>query len=450
MSDPQSVTRTVTEYVLGAQSLPANVKAEAVRSFVNIVGCTVGGSRHAAVDAAWRGKSPFAGGAQCSVIGRGTKTDALTATFLNTLSSSIYTYDDTHAEAIVHPAGPIMGAVLAVAERQKVTGAELLMAFTLGIEVVCRLSKAVSVAPAKGTIAWSQTGICSGVGAAVAAARLMRLDVDTTCHAIGIAAGQASGIRAMHGSMCTAGLPAFSAEAGLRSAYLASAGFTSSQTALEGKYGFVNCFAVTSHPAHLTNGLGEHFEALGNTYKPYPCGIVIHPIIDAVLALRSAHNLTGSEVEAVKINAAPVALALCDRPSPKDEFEGQVSLQHWVAAALNLGRAGIRECEDAAINDPTLAAFRSRVTPTADSSVPADGADVTIVLKDGRTLTERVRNCIGSRANPMTNSQLDDKFMGQAEGVLAQDRAKTLLASCWALADLSDAAVLLKDAVQST
>jgi 2-methylcitrate dehydratase PrpD len=446
MSEPQSATRAVTEYVLGAQSLPADVKAEAIRSFVNIVGCTVGGAHHAAVDAAWRGRAPFAGAAQCTVLGRGTKTDALAASFLNTLSSSVYTYDDTHAEAIVHPAGPIMGTVLAIAERQTVSGAELLMAFALGVEIVCRLSKAVSVAPAKGTIAWSQTGICSGIGAALAAARLLRLDVETTRHAVGIAAGQASGIRAMHGSMCTSGLPAFAAEVGLRSACLAAAGFTSSRVALEAQYGFVNCFSVAPHLAHLTDGLGERFDLLGNTYKPYPCGIVIHPIIDAVLALRCAHGLEGPEVEAVTVRAAPVALALCDRPSPKDEFEGQVSLQHWVAAALTRGRAGIRECEESAIADPTLAAFRSRVTPIADSSVPHDGADVTIVLKDGRTLTERVRNCTGSRRNPMTDSQLDAKFLGQAEGVLAPDRAKALLAGCRGIADLSDAALLLKDA----
>jgi 2-methylcitrate dehydratase PrpD len=137
----------------------------------HIVGCALGGSHHDAVSKAWSALQPFAGGEQATLIGRSQRTDALTAAFINTLSSSINAFDDTHAEAIVHPSGPVMAAVLAVAEMQPVTGAEALAAFVLGIETVCRLSKAISVAPANGDIAWSQTGVAGGIGAALAAAR---------------------------------------------------------------------------------------------------------------------------------------------------------------------------------------------------------------------------------------------------------------------------------------
>jgi 2-methylcitrate dehydratase PrpD len=446
MTAVTGATAEIADYALatGYADLPANVRREGLRSFFNIVGCTVGGARHEAMEASWRALAPFAGGPQATLIGRGVKSDALTACLVNTLASSIYTYDDTHAEAVVHPAGPVMGAVLAVAERQKISGSDMLAAFIVGVEVVCRLSKAVSVAPAEGNIAWSQTGICCGVGAAVAAGKLLGLDPRQMRFAIGIAASQASGIRAMHGSMCTANMPAHAGQTGLRAAYLAKAGFTASEGAFEGRYGFANCFAKKPDLAHLTNGLGSHHEILGNTYKPYPCGIVIHPMIDAALELKREQGLDGGQIETVAVKAAPVALALCDRRHPKDEMEGQVSLYQWIAAAFVRGRAGIPECVDAAIADPVLVAFRDRITAVADPSIPADGVDMMITLKDGRTFDKKVRHCIGSRTNPMTDKQLEAKFADQSNPIIGKPATDKLMAECWRVEAMDDAGTLAR------
>ncbi len=448
-----SATGEIVDYVLSARAsdLPAPVRKEGLRSFFNILGCTVGGAKHEAIDATWAALAPFAGGAQATLIGRGQRTDALTACLVNTLSSSICTNDDTHAEAIVHPSGPIMAAVLAVAERQQVSGAELLAAFTLGVEVVCRLSKAVSVAPAKGNIAWSQTGITCGVGAALAASRLLGLDGMQTRQAVGHAASQASGLRAAHGTMCTAMMPAVAGQTGLRAAYFAKAGVTSSAVVIEHRYGFFNCFAETSHAASLTQGLGQHFEILGNTYKPYPCGIVINPLIDCALKMRHEHAINPAEVERIAMKTHPGALALCDRRHPQDEFEGQVSLYQWVAAAMQRGRAGIAEGKAAAIKDPAITAFRERIFATADAAIPIDGVDMAITLKGGtlkggRTLEKRLRDCIGSRGRPMTDQELETKFRSLADGVLPTARADKLIADCWRLETLPDASALVRTA----
>src|SRR5262245_51104612 len=293
MSEPHSqVTTLLARFILETKiaAIPENVRREGVRSLVNIIGCALGGSRHDAVNRAWAALQPFAGGEQVTLIGRCQRTDALTAAFINTLSSSINAFDDTHAEAIVHPSGPVMATVLAVAEMQPVTGAEALAAFMLGVEAVCRLSKAISVAPASGDIAWSQTGVACGIGAALAAARLMQLDLGTARMAAGIAATGASGIRALHGSMCTAALPAFAGQSGLRAALLAKGGFTATQSVIEARYGLAQCFAQAPHLAYLTDGLGSHWEILANTYKPFPCGIVIHPLIEAALEIGKQRN----------------------------------------------------------------------------------------------------------------------------------------------------------------
>jgi len=288
MSEPHSqVTTLLARFILETKiaAIPENVRREGMRSLVNIIGCALGGSHHDAVNRAWAALQPFAGKEQVTLIGRCQRTDALTAAFINTLSSSINAFDDTHAEAIVHPSGPVMATVLAVAEMQPVTGAEALAAFMLGVEAVCRLSKAISVAPASGDIAWSPTGVACGIGAALAAARLMQLDLGTARMAAGIAAAGASGIRALHGSMCTAALPAFAGQSGLRAALLARGGFTATQSVIEARYGLGQCFAQLPHLAYLTDGLGKHWEILANTYKPFPCVIFIHPFIQAALAI---------------------------------------------------------------------------------------------------------------------------------------------------------------------
>jgi 2-methylcitrate dehydratase PrpD len=446
MSDahPQ-VTALLARFILETkiEAIPENVLRERIRSLVNIIGCALGGSRHDAVNKAWVALQPFAGREQATLIGRSQRTDALTATFINTLSSSINTFDDTHAEAIVHPSGPVMAAVLAVAEMQPVTGAEALAAFILGIEAVCRLSKAISVAPANGDIAWSQTGVTCGIGAALAAARLMQLDLGTARMAAGIAAAGASGIRALHGSMSTAALPAFAGQSGLRAALLARGDFTATQSVIEARYGLAQCFALTPHLAYLTDGLGTHWEILANTYKPFPCGIVIHPLIEAAQELNT--SAASEAVARVEVIANPAAMALCYRRHPKDAMEGHVSLYHWVAAALARGKAGIPEGTDQAIADPAVRALRDRIEVTNDPAVPHDGADVTVRLASGASAVRRIRSCIGSRGRPMTNAELDRKFVAAAQGVLSKSKIDAHLASIRGVETLGDARVLVGD-----
>jgi 2-methylcitrate dehydratase PrpD len=242
------VTSRLTDYILSAHwsDLPENVRHEALRSFFNIFGCTVGGARHEVVDIADKALGEYAGAPHATVIGRGRKADALHACLINCLGSSIYSYDDTHAEAVVHPSGPVAAAALALAERRPTNGADFLLAFALGVEMACRLSKAISVPPAKGTVAWSQTGITAGIGAAVAATKLLLLDATRLQYAIGIALSQAAGFRVMHATMVSSFMPAQGAQTGLRAALLAEAGFTASPAALEGKYGQVQRARRTS------------------------------------------------------------------------------------------------------------------------------------------------------------------------------------------------------------
>ncbi|MBS0642439.1 MAG: MmgE/PrpD family protein [Acetobacteraceae bacterium] len=443
LSAGKAISTTIASYVVGTKGaeLPASVRQEALRSFFNFVGCTLGGAHHPGVTLTLQALQPFAGAGQATLLGRGRRSDALNAALINCLASSIYSYDDTHEQAVVHPSGPVASAVLALAEVEPVTGSDLLAAFALGVEMECRLCKALTVPPARGSMAWSGTGITGGFGAVIAAARLLGLDLPTTRTAIGIALSQAAGFRALHGSLCTPMMPAQAAQTGLRAAFLARAGFTSSSAPLEGRYGFLSVYCEEPDLDALTGDLGTRFEILRNTYKPYPCGIVIHPIIDACLELRRRHTPAPEDIVSVAIQASPGAMALCNNRNPKDEMQAHVSLHHWTAVCFIRGTARIQDMDtETAVKDPALMAFQDKVNATLDSSLASDAAVVTITLRDGRAYTSRIDHGIGSATRPMTNAELEEKFAAMAVPVLGEQRTRTLMQHCWDLAVLPDAA----------
>lgn len=443
------ITSRIVDYVAatGPGDLPEPVRREARRSLFNIIGCTLGGARHETVELADRALSALAGPPHATLFGRGRKTDMLHAALINCLASSTYSFDDTHEQAVVHPSGPVAAAALALVERRPVAGPDFVTAFALGVEMVCRLCKSVSVPPAKGNFAWSGTGISGGIGAAVVAGKLLGLDTTKLRHAVAIALSQASGFRAMHGSMSTPLMPAHAAQTGLRAAILAEQGFTGSLTPLEAHNGYLAVFAEQADLDALVGGLGERFESLRNTYKPYPCGIVIHPIIDACLELRRAHALDATRIVRVDIQASPGAMALCNRPHPRDEMQAHVSLHHWTAVALIRGTTRIQDMDtETAVKDPTLMAFQDKVTATLDPSIGPAAAVVTVTMADGTPYGGRVDACIGSADRPMSDTDLEHKFIGQAEPVIGPARTRELVAKSWGVETMVDAGDLARAA----
>jgi 2-methylcitrate dehydratase PrpD len=399
------------------------------------------------VDIADMALGPVSGQGEATLFGRGRKADLLHAALINCLASSIYSFDDTHEQAVVHPSGPVAAAAFAIAERKPVSGQAFLAAFALGVELECRLCKALTVAPAKGSMAWSGTGITGGMGAAVAAGSLLGLDMPAMRTAIGIALSQAAGFRAMHGSLCTPLMPAQAAQTGLRAALLAQAGFTSSPAALEGRYGYLSVFSEQPDLHALAGDLGQRFEILRNTYKPYPCGIVIHPIIDACLELRSAHGLNPERIASVAVSASPGAMALCNNRNPRDEMQAHVSLHHWAAVCFIRGTARIQDMDtETAVRDPRLMAFQDCVEATLDPNRSPDSAEITVTMTDGTRRTCNIAHGIGSAARPMTNAELEAKFAGMAVPVLGDARTRALMNQCWDLANLPDAGAVARAA----
>src|SRR5690242_4875220 len=284
------VTRPLAKFLVSHRyaDLPQKVRHEGARSLLNWMGCAVGGSRHETVENALAALSDLSGPREATVLGRGDKLDIMLAALMNGTTSHTFDFDDTHLKTVIHPSGPVASALLALAERKHMNGKEFLHAFILGVEAECRIGN--SVYPSHYDVGWHITGTTGVFGAAAAAGRLLGLTEQQMVWGLGIAATQSSGLREMFGTMCKPFHPGNAARNGLLAAFLAQQNFTSSNHGIEAKRGFANVLSTSFKPEEITRGLGETWEIALNTYKPFACGIVIHPVIDACIQLRNEHE----------------------------------------------------------------------------------------------------------------------------------------------------------------
>lgn len=447
MSTPETdVTRRLAEWVCESDfgAVPEPVRTEAARTLLNWMGCAVGGSGHEAVDIALRALRPFMGQPQASVLGRPERVDVLHAALLNGISSHVFDFDDTHLRTIIHPAGPVASALVALAEHRPLSGQGFLHALVLGVEVECRIGNAVY--PDHYDAGWHITGTAGVFGAAAAAGRVLGLDVQRMCWALAGAATQAAGLREMFGTMCKPFHVGRAAQNGLAAALLAAEGFTGSERAIEAPRGFARVLSTKQDYGAVCDGLGTSYEVLLNTYKPYPCGVVIHPSLDGCIRLRERHGFAGSEVEAVELRVHPLVLELTGNRTPRTGLQGKFSVYHAAAAGLVLGRAGEAEFADEVVRDPRVAAVRDRVTAVPDDSVHEAGAVVTVRLVDGRSFEEVVEHASGSLECPLSDEAMDAKVRALAEPVLGEVQTRELIRVCREAADLGDAGVLARTA----
>jgi 2-methylcitrate dehydratase PrpD len=273
------------------------------------------------------------------------------------------------------------------------------------------------------------------LGAAAGCARLLGLDEHRTAIALGIAASQPVGLREQFGTMSKPLHPGAAARTGLMSALMARYGFTASARALEAPRGFVQVISDKRDWREATDQLGERFEIGFNTYKPFACGIVVHPAIDGCVQLRT-RGLTPDQVERIELRVHSLVLELTGKREPADGLAAKFSVYHGCAAGLIFGRAGEAEYEDAIVTRADVAALRRKVVATVDDSIAEDAADLVAVLKDGSRIHVRVEHAIGSLERPMSDADLQAKFHALADPMLGRPRVVPLIAACWQLAQL--------------
>ena len=440
------VTQILADFVSDhpSQGWDASVDREAHRTLLNWVGCAIGASRHATANAALAAVVELAPAEQATLLGRRERVDVASAALLNGIASHTFDFDDTHLKTIIHPAGPVASAALALAEHRGATGRQFIDALVLGVDVECRIGNMIY--PEHYDRGWHITGSTGMLGAAAACARLLGLDANSIAMALGIAASQPIGVREQFGSMTKAFHVGGAARAGLMSALMAEHGFTSSGRAIEAARGLAQTYSTKCDWKQITDGLGSRFEISFNTYKPFACGIVIHPSIDGCVHLRSANRLPIDDIERIDLKVHSLVLELTGKTAPRNGLEAKFSVYHACAAGIILGEVGEHAFSDEIVARPDVIALRERIKASADYGMDEASADVTITCKDGRKLHAFVEHAIGSIERPMSDADLERKFHGLVDPVLGNAIAHRLVEQCATLSGAADVRALTASA----
>ncbi|PQZ50772.1 MmgE/PrpD family protein [Ochrobactrum sp. MYb15] len=441
-----ALSATIAEFVHSPPVLPDSVCAAGRRSLLNMVGTAIGGSNEAAIRKLVAMLPAFSGPATASLIGRSERADMLWAAYINAASANIFDFDDTHVPTVIHPSAPVAPAVLALAETlaaegKPVTGSELIEAFVLGAEVTCRLGNALH--PVHYARGWHITSTCGAFGAALAAGRLLRLSPAQLVDALGHALAQGAGSVETLGTMSKSLSVGQAARAGLMSAFLAAKGYTGPAAPLEGPRGFLALHLDAPDFATLTDGLGSRWEILKNTFKPYPCGVVLNPVIEACLALHAQGDFSVDAIASIRLTGHPLLRQRTDRPNVTTGRLSQVSAQHAVAVSLLWGRADLEAFSDQAVQDPQLKDLASKLSFVDDLSFTFEAAEVCLSLNDGRKLVSRIDAAKGGLDHPMTDADLAVKFRAQIGWRGIDLDADELITSLEAIEDAADGAAFL-------
>lgn len=427
-------TKALASYIVSSrfEDIPADVIHEAKRALLNFIGCAIGGSREPAVDTAIRALQPFSGERTARLLARPERFDPLYASVINGISGHVCEYDDTTPMNYIHPTPPVASALFAFASANKITGSEFLHAFLMGFEAESRVGNAVY--PAHYDAGWHITATAGVFGAAGAVGKLMRLTTQEMIWAMGLAATQASGLREMFGSMAKSFHAGHAARNGYLSAVLAKSGFTAGEHGIEGPRGFAAVQASKHDLSKITAGLGEDFQIRYNTYKPYPCGIVVQPTIDGCIDLHRTHHPAPDSIRAVRVRVAPLVLDLCNKRDIRQGLDSKYSIYHSAAVGLVRGKAGLDEYTDAAAAEPLIKSVRERVTAIGDPSITEDQSDIEVQLENGAVLRQFVACSLGNLRRPLSDQQLEEKFRDQAR----LPQVDALIGQCWRLDQLPD------------
>jgi 2-methylcitrate dehydratase PrpD len=426
-------TEDIARYVVdsGPDQIPDAIIHEGKRCLINFLAVALYASRDPSLDILLDVFDVEGARGLASIVGAGERTGLQNAALANGYLGHLEDYDDTHFPTVIHPSSPVLPAALALGEHLNASGRDVLSAAALGMEVCCRIGMAVH--PYHYDEGWHITGTCGVFGSIIAAGKLSGLDLAQMTHGLGIAGTQAAGVREVFGSMTKPFHPGRSAQSGVLAALLAQRGFTSTTSILEGRRGFAAVMSEDSHLERATDGLGESWELTMNGLKPYACGVVNHPLIDAMIALKNEAGVNPEDVQTITARVHPLVLELVDRPNPRVGLEGKFSYQHSMAVGLADGGAFPAQYTDARVLDPVISGLRDRIEATIDEAMAEDATEVTITLRNGREYRHRVEHATGAPENPMTDAQLDEKFRVLAGDVLPSSEVETLLAALWDL-----------------
>ena len=363
-----------------------------------------------------------------TVMGTARTTSPECAALVNSVAIHAEDFDDTQLSAeksktyglLMHPTAPVLPPAFVLAEKLGASGKEFMLAYHLGVEVVCKIAE--SMAPRAYEEGFHTSAICGPFGAAAACARLRRLDVEKTRIAFGIAASASGGLREEFGTMTKPYQVGHGAEDGYAAVELARLGWTAADNIIEAERGFMRAVAGTYEPRWLLEKLGAPwtFEWPGVSIKPYPSGSLTHPAMTEMTDLIRKHDIKPEQVVSVDVGASQNNVQTLLYHDPHTGLEGKFSMEFCMAILLIERKAGLPQFEDAVVNRPDVQAMIRKVRFHVDPKAQAAGNDkmmsiIRITLRNGQVITGQSSFGKGSPANPMSYDEVAEKFRGSAE-----------------------------------
>jgi 2-methylcitrate dehydratase PrpD len=456
---------SLTDYVAGfvvatrGQDVPADVAHLGKRSVLDGIGLALAGAASQTGNITRRylaalGIATEDGGSMIGsiVIGSDMRLPARFAAFANGISIHADDYDDTQLAIakdrvyglLTHPTAPALPPVLALAERDRKSGRELMTAYQVGVEVECKVAEAIL--PRHYQHGFHSTATCGAIGAAAGAAKLLGLDRETTRRALSLGATQAAGLRENFGTMTKPFHAGRAAESGVVAAEMAALGFTASPNGLEAERGFFRA-AGGGYSADMIDGrLGNPwtFAFPGVSIKPHPSGSLTHPGMSVMLDLIHRHDLRPERVKRVTVGTnhnMPNALI---HHRPRNELQAKFSMEFCMAILLIERKAGLEQFTDEVVNRPDVQALLQRVDFGVNAEAEAAGFDkmttiIEVELDDGTVVKGAADFGKGSPANPMSDDELKEKFRQCAAwGGLDAEQTRSVIDLAWRIETLED------------
>ena len=357
---------------------------------------------------------------KCTAIGHGRALDSAGAAFVNGTAAHGEDFDDTFEGGPIHAGAVIVPAVLAVSERERVSGQDALRAIAIGVELTCRASLVAPKLIHKA--GFHPTAVLGAVGAAAAVAVAMRFEKSRLVNALGIVGSMAAGIieYLAEGTWTKRMHPGWAAQSGIRAADLARQGFIGPRTVFEGEHGLYHGFARTTSGQwdKLLEGFGKRWVTETVAFKLYPCGTMTHPYIDC--ARRLAQKIRIDDIEEIVCEAAEGTLHRLWEPleakrSPPNAYAGKFSTPYCIAAGFVLGNAGLDAFTDERVADPRLRSVAAKVRYEVDPDNPYPNeytGHIRVKLRGGKVLEERQPHIRGGKHEPLSRGDVEEKFRG--------------------------------------
>lgn len=429
MNETRELARHVTEVEF--ERLPKAVIDKAKQLVLDQLGCEIGCSTRPwskiVCDYA-AGRVPVK--PESTILNYGLRTTAEDAAQVNATFGHGFEIDDTDLVSKIHPGCVVTPVALALGEKEGISGRDFITAVVVGYDVASRVGASAKLAIERG---FHPTPVFGPFGAAAAAARILKLNADGVLNAFGIVASHCSGlmeytetggeVKRIHAGIA--------AHAGIKAARLAQRGLTGPATALEGKKGLCQAFSDTTDLAQITDSLGKEYRIMWTGLKPYCCCAGQHAALDAAELIASKHGVQPEQIEEIVVGSGPMEVrAVGVIVEPRDIAGMQFSGRFGIALRLLKGGNGTSEYTESNLWDPAVRSFAKKISWTHDQDVEKTteaGARVTMKLKDGRTLSEKVAWARGTIHNLMTDEEVKEKFARMTSVVLPGNRIEAIV-----------------------